>query len=132
MATIEVVPVGYALGAEIRGVDLSKPLTNTARQQITEAWHQHLILVFPDQQLNPEQMIEFTASFGKVDPNEAAPYYRDPPHTEILIVTNKSMDGKPSETATAGSSWHSDRTYTVRPTKASLLLCKEKPPVGGV
>ena len=131
MATIEVVPVGYALGAEIRGVDLSKPLTNTARQQITEAWHQHLILVFPDQQLNPEQMIEFTASFGKVDPNEAAPYYRDPIHTEILIVTNKSMDGKPSETATAGSSWHSDRTYTVRPTKASLLLCKEKPPVGG-
>ena len=129
--TINVRQVGYALGAEITGVDLRKPLDNSARQQILDAWHQHLVLVFPKQDLTPEELIAFTASLGELDPNDATPYYRDPKHKEILIVTNKPMDGKPSETATAGTSWHSDRTYTTRPTKGALLWCKEKPPVGG-
>lgn len=128
---MNVKPVGYALGAELSDVDLRKPLSEAQKQQIWDAWHQHLVLVFPNQDLTPEQFIALTAALGEVDPNDAAPYYRDPMHKEILIVTNKPMDGKPSETATSGSSWHSDRTYTTRPTKASLLLCKEKPPVGG-
>jgi taurine dioxygenase len=128
---INVRQLGYALGAEITGVDLRKPLDESTRKDILEAWHKHLVVVFPRQDLSPEQLIAFTASFGDLDPNDAAPYYRDPDHKEILIVTNKPMDGKPSETATAGTSWHSDRTYTTRPTKAAMLLCKEKPPVGG-
>ncbi len=131
MQTITVTPRGYALGAEITGLDLREALSESARQQIIDAWHQHLVLVFPKQELTPEQMIRFTGCFGDIDPNEAAPYYRHPAHKEMLIVTNKPMDGKPSETATAGTSWHSDRTYTLRPTKASFLWCQEKPPVGG-
>ncbi|MDP3715810.1 MAG: TauD/TfdA family dioxygenase [Burkholderiales bacterium] len=131
MTAITVKPIGFALGAAITGVDLTKPLSMSIKEQVSEAWREHLVLVFPDQKLSPEQMIEFTSSFGSLDPNDAAPYYRDPTHKEILIVTNKPLDGKPSETATAGTSWHSDRTYTLRPTKASFLLCKEKPSVGG-
>lgn len=131
MPTLTVTPRGYALGAEISGLDLREPLDETTRNNILDAWHQHLVLVFPGQNLTPQELIRFTANFGELDPNDAAPHLRHPQHKEVLIVTNQPVNGRPSETATAGTSWHADRTYTLRPTKASFLMCQQKPPVGG-
>ena len=59
MQTITVTPRGYALGAEITGIDLREPLSDAARQQIMDAWHKHLVLVFPKQELTPEQRKAF-------------------------------------------------------------------------
>jgi taurine dioxygenase len=131
MSQLRVRPLGFALGAEVTGVDLRKPLGELLRRQIMEAWHQHLVLVFPDQDLSAEEQIAFSRNFGELEANESQPYYRDPAHPEILLVTNRAIGGKPSETRNTGRNWHADLTYTVRPAKGSLLLCKEKPAVGG-
>ena len=131
MSQLWVRPLGFALGAEVTGVDLRKPLGELLRRQILEAWHQYLVLVFPGQDLSAEEQIAFSRNFGELETNESQPYYRDPGHPEILLVTNRAIGGKPSETRNTGRNWHADLTYTVRPAKGSLLLCKEKPAVGG-
>ena len=131
MSQLRVRPLGFALGAEVTGVDLRKPLGELLRRQILEAWHQYLVLVFPGQDLSAEEQIAFSRNFGELETNESQPYYRDPGHPEILLVTNRAIGGKPSETRNTGRNWHADLTYTVRPAKGSLLLCKEKPAVGG-
>jgi taurine dioxygenase len=131
MGQINVEQLGFAAGALVTGLDLRKPLNDFAKKEVLEAWHRYLVLIFPDQDLEAEQQIAFTRNFGELEQNEFQPHYRDPLHPEILLVTNKHLNGKPSETRNTGRNWHSDLTYTNRPAKASLLLCKEKPPVGG-
>jgi taurine dioxygenase len=123
--------LGFALGGEVTGIDLRKPLNDLARREILDAWHRHLVLVFPGQDLSAAEQIAFSRNFGELEDNESLPYYRDPGHKEILLVTNKPIGGKPSETRNTGRNWHADLTYTPRPAKGSLLLCKEKPAVGG-
>jgi taurine dioxygenase len=131
MARITVTPLGFALGAEVTGLDLREPLDDLSRQELLNAWHKHLVLVFPGQDLDAGQQIAFSRNFGELEQNDFQPHYRDAAHPEILLVTNKMTNGKPSETRNTGRNWHSDLTYTTRPAKASLLLCKEKPPIGG-
>ncbi len=131
MARLTVTPLGFAAGAQVTGPDLRAPLDDLTRKQILDAWHKHLVLVFPGQDLDSQQQIAFTKNFGEPEQNDFQPHYRDPLHHEILLVTNKPRDGKPSETRNTGRNWHTDLSYTTRPAKASLLLCKEKPPVGG-
>ena len=131
MNRITINPLGFAAGAAVTGLDLRQRLDDLACQQILDAWHKHLVLVFPAQDLDSQQQIAFTRRFGEPEQNDFQPHYRDPAHHEILLVTNKPRDGKPSETRNTGRNWHTDLSYTTRPAKASLLLCKEKPPVGG-
>ncbi len=124
-------PLGFALGAEVTGVDLRAALAPQDREAIYQAWLKHLVLVFPGQDLQPDELIAFSHQFGELDRHDSTPHYRDPAHPEILLVTNRPRDGKPSETRNTGRNWHSDLTYTNRPAKGAVLLCKEKPPVGG-
>lgn len=131
MSNIEVRPLGYAAGAEVLGLDLRKPLSSTEVEQVNAAWHQHLVLVFPGQDLTPPQLIEFTGKLGDIERNENVPYYRHPEYPEVLLVTNKQVNGKPSQTRNTGRNWHADLSYTDRPAKGSVLMCKEKPDVGG-
>jgi len=131
MSTLQVKPIGYALGAEVTGVDLRRPIEPAMKDAINEAWLRHLVLVFPGQDLSTTEQIAFSRCFGELDKHEFQPRYTHPDHREILLVTNKLIDGKPSDTRNTGRNWHTDLTFTSRPAKGALLLCREKPPVGG-
>ncbi len=131
MNTVKVTKLGYAAGAKVTGVDLGRPLSDAERQAVLDAWHQHLVLVFPGQALTPPQLIGFTSQIGEVERNENVPYYRHPEYPEVLLVSNKPVNGKPSQTRNTGRNWHSDLSYTDRPAKGSVLMCQEKPEVGG-
>jgi len=128
---ITVTPLAYAAGASVTGVDLRKPLNAEQIKAITKAWHEHLVLVFPGQDLAPQELVTFTSQFGDIERNDNVPYYRHPEYPEVLLVSNKPVNGKPSQTRNTGRNWHADLTYTDRPAKGSALLCKEKPAVGG-
>lgn len=133
MSHIDVKPLGYALGAEVSGIDLRQPLSAADRKAINEAWLRHLVLVFPGQQdLTPEEHIAFSRNFGDLDQHESQPpTYLHPDHREILVITNRRVGGKPSGTRNTGRNWHTDLTYTLAPAKGALLLCRERPTVGG-
>ena len=127
MSQIKIAPLGFAAGAEVTGVDLSKPLSSADQSVINQAWLKHLVLVFPGQDLSPEQQIAFSRNFGLLE----APTTLHPDHREILVLSNKMVNGKKSGTHNSGRNWHTDLTYTPRPAKGAILHCKEKPPVGG-
>jgi taurine dioxygenase len=128
---MQVRSLSNALGAEVKGIDLAKPLSAADIGAIRLAWREHLVLLFRDQELPPEAHIAFSRHFGELDRHEALPRYRHPDHPEIFMVTNREVDGKPSATRNTGRQWHNDLSYTRRPARGALLYCRECPPVGG-
>ncbi len=131
MSGIAIEQVGYACGARITGVDLSKPLADADVRVIRSAWLQHLVLVFPGQEIDPFQLVSFSRHFGDLEDYESQPFNRHPDINEVMVLTNKRTNGKPSPTYNAGQNWHTDLSYTVRPAKGTTLYCMEKPSVGG-
>lgn len=131
MSDLELIPLTSALGAEVRGIDISRDLDSGDIGAIRDAWHRYHILLFRGLDLTPEQHIAFSRQFGELDTHDATPFDRLDDHPEILEVTNKPKDGKPSETRNTGRNWHSDYAYTNRPSAGSMLYCAEKPETGG-
>jgi taurine dioxygenase len=130
-AVIEARPLGYALGAEIIGFDIRDPLDTETVAAIREAWHQHHVIVLRDQNASPDDILRFARGFGDLDDHAQTPFYRKDGYPELLEITTKPKNGKPSETRNVGRNWHSDYAYTPRPAAASILYCVEKPPIGG-
>ena len=124
--------LSHALGAEVTGVDLRNPLDEATFGEIRRAWHEHLLLRFPAQDLDYAQYIQFGERFGELEKYlHSNKDYTHPEHPEIYFITNHEMHGKPSETRDVGREWHTDQSYTARPLKATMLYCKEIPEAGG-
>ena len=62
---ITAIPLSEHIGAEVRGVDLTKPLDEATRAEIYRLWLKHLILLFRGQELSQEQLIQATQVFGE-------------------------------------------------------------------
>lgn len=133
MPDLAITPLGYAMGAEVTGLDLTRPLDDLTRRRVYDAWLKHVVLVFPgNAHLTPGQHIAFSRNFGELDQHESqAPETLLEGHREILVVSNKQRMGRPSQTRNTGRNWHTDLSYSLRPAKAAALLCLEKPSVGG-
>jgi taurine dioxygenase len=127
---MEVRKLAHALGAEVIGVDITQPLDAATIAAIRAAWMEHLVLVIRGCDLTPEQHIRFSRYFGDLElhPNK---YNRHPEHPELYILTNRQIEGRPSDTRGAGRKWHSDGIYKLKPSMGSLLHSREIPPVGG-
>ena len=70
---IEVTPLSPACGAEIKGVDLTKPLSRDTVEAIKDAWGKHLVLVFRGQKVSQDDQLRFAAYFGDLGhPQEGA------------------------------------------------------------
>ncbi|NCW38814.1 MAG: TauD/TfdA family dioxygenase, partial [Betaproteobacteria bacterium] len=131
MPNIQIQPVSYALGARVTNIDLSKPVSSSDLKMIQDAWTQHVVLIFPDQKLDPKLLIEFTKNFGDLDNYATQPFNRHPEHDEVMLLSNKPIQGKIHPGANNGQNWHTDLSYTIRPAKATMVYCIEKPSVGG-
>ena len=67
--SIEIIPTGAALGAEIRGVDLAQPLDDATFAAIERAYTAHGVMFFRDQRITPPQQVAFTRRFGEIEFN---------------------------------------------------------------
>jgi taurine dioxygenase len=124
--------LSYALGAEVCGVNVAQPMSESTFGEIYEAFLAHGILLFRDQDITREQHIEFSRRFGALDRHDALPRDRHPDYPELLMVTNEPKpDGSPSDTKYTGRQWHSDMSFTTAPSLGSLLKCYAVPEVGG-
>ena len=116
--------IAGALGAEISGVDLSRPLAAEELAELRKLWLEHLVLFVRGQKLTPAQYMAFAQQLGEP--------------VEYPMV--KGLDGYPMiievkklehERAAFGAIWHSDTVYLERPPMASMLYALEIPPIGG-
>jgi len=122
---IEVKKIAGALGAEVFGVDLSKPLSNAEAEEVHQAYLDNLVVFFPGQSLSPEALIQVADMFGV--PNEypfAKGMYGYPKITPLV----KNAEDKVNF---GGGAFHSDTTYMEVPPVATMLYAVETPPVGG-
>jgi taurine dioxygenase len=131
---IEVLPTGAALGADVRGIDLSRGVDNASFQEIYRAWNNHLVLRFRGQQLDDSALVAFSHKFGELDMAPIPPAGERMPVTlpEIAVISNIVVDGKAA--GSLGNSelvWHQDMSYNELPPKASLLYGIETPSAGG-
>lgn len=131
MTNLVIEPIGYACGARVTGIDLSKPVDADTFDTLYRAWLKHLVLVFAGQTLDPTKLVAFTKRFGELDDYSSQPFNRHPDINEVIVLTNKVTNGKPSKTFNAGQNWHTDLSFTLRPAKATSVYCMEKPSVGG-
>src|SRR5215510_3383904 len=123
--TIEVHNSNPHIGAEIRGVDLSKPLGNQQFQEVHDALMDRLVIFFRDQKLSIEQHKDFARRFGKLHMHPASPNVIAD-HPEVLVI---KADDKAKYIA--GEDWHSDVSCDAEPPMGSILYLTEVPPNGG-
>jgi taurine dioxygenase len=136
---IKVTPLSPACGAEIGGVDLSKPLSEPEVKAIKEAWGKHLVLVFRGQKVSQDDQLRFASYFGDLGSRKKAPealrtrtegVQQD--NEKVLLVSNIKVDGKPIGAFGEGEFWfHIDSGYTPRPYKYTFLYALELPSTGG-
>jgi taurine dioxygenase len=120
---IEVTPLTPALGAEVRGVDLARPLEAGLRARLRAALLEHLVLVFRAQPLTPEQHIAFAREFGPIKRPPVETAHGGPPEVNVLDQTDPRGEG--------ADAWHADNTYTATPPMGSVLRIVQLPGAGG-
>jgi len=122
---IEVTPLSGALGAEIQGVDLSRPLDNETFREVRRAFDENIVIFFRDQNITPQQHLDFGARFGDFDIHPFAAGLDD--HPEVMPVVKEAND----QAGNFGGTWHSDVTFNERPPLGSILYALEVPAHGG-
>ena len=127
---MEIQRITPVLGAKIIGVDLSKPLSNDDFDEVHDAFVSHSVLIFSDQNLSAQNMIDFSNRFGPLMIHVLKDSLLEG-YPEIYKLSNRRTKGKSEGRAYAGQYWHSDLTYEPRPSLGSLLYGIEVPEVGG-
>jgi taurine dioxygenase len=122
--TIEVRRIAGALGAEIHGVDLARPLADDTIAEIRRAFLEHLVIFFRGQTLTPGEFMAFARRMG--EPVEY-PFVKGIEGFPEVIEVKKLEH----ERQNFGGIWHSDTAYLERPPMGSMLLAREIPPYGG-
>jgi taurine dioxygenase len=132
-SSLEHRPLSEALGAEVCGLDLARPLPPAQREALFALWDEHLVLLFRDQKLTDAQLIDFSRQFGELDPPGPNPYGKAylPDHPEINVVANVEINGIPGNLGASELIWHSDLTYVERPPKGAVLYALEVPEASG-
>ena len=146
IATLEIMPTGAPLGAEVRGINLALPIPEDVRAALRKAWADHLVLLVRGQDIDDDQLLAFSNIFGP--PHEAGSRgfhlkaghavdntYMVSKHPSITIISNLGPDGRPvMDNGGLGSYevvWHTDNSYVKVPPAGSVLYSLEVPVNGG-
>jgi alpha-ketoglutarate-dependent taurine dioxygenase len=127
-----------AIGAEVRGVDFSKPLSDVQGAAIHAAWMEHHVLVFPGQAITDEQHVAVTRYFGEPEIFHQN-IIKSKFVKEIFRVSNTDEDGNlvpPSDPVqqqlSSAKKWHTDSSYRPIPAMGSMLHGVEVSRTGGL
>ena len=135
---IKVTPLHLTLGAEVRGVELTRPVVPEVFAEIEAAFNRYGILVFPRQPVTDEQQLAFSRLFGplEVNPNYAGAKMRL--RADIADISNLDAEGRVlarDDTRNlfnlGNQLWHTDSSFKRIPAKCSLLSARELPSSGG-
>jgi taurine dioxygenase len=121
---MEIVPINGFIGAELRGVDLSR-LDDATFREIHDALVKYEVVVMRDQKdMTLEQQMAFGARFGPLVIHPFSPNLPDKPE---VIVLDYSADNPANRT----DIWHADETYRDNPPMATMLRARVIPDRGG-
>jgi len=134
-------PLTPAIGGEVTGIDITKPLKPEEVAAIEAGMDKYAVLVFPGQQLTDEQQMAFTVNFGPIEDARGGNVTK--PQDKRLVtgmndVSNLGKDGKPLARDSrqrlfniGNMLWHSDSSFRPIPAKYSLLSARVVNKKGG-
>jgi taurine dioxygenase len=130
-------PLSDVCGAEIVGIDMRQPLSQSEVAAIELAFNRYKVLLIRKQPLTARELADFSAQFGKLQVHVQRKY-QYPEVPEVVQMTNKKPDGSFDEVGAARGAapqtrdgWHSDLSFEEKPAKATLLHAVEIPDRGG-
>ncbi len=129
-------PLEERIGAEVRDLDLSKPLSGPQVVELRQLWTRCGVLRFRGQRLDDEQLMSFSRHFGELDEapmglatREQRARLRNP---FVTSISNIVEGGRPIGGLGAGEAqWHCDMAYQPEPSTGSVLYAVEVPESGG-
>lgn len=122
---IQVTKLTAPLGAELSGIDLSKPLDEPVRDEIARALLDNLVIFFRDQDITVDDHLRIARSFGDLYTH---PVYQPRKDEGLAEVFELESD---AERPFVADRWHTDITFEPNPPKASILRAVEVPEAGG-
>jgi len=133
---LDIVPLTRHIGAEIRGIDLRERPDDDTVRAIYQAWLDHLVIVFPGQQLSQEDFIRVTGYFGEIGEISRPPKYFPKGYSRLLpgimMISNIRENGEPIGALPDGEMmFHHDMIHAAVPSKGTLLYSVEIPSAGG-
>lgn len=130
---LDVNPLAGALGAEITGLDLSKPLNDSDVTEIQDAFLEHQLLCFRSKPLAPSDFSKLSRHFGEPQLQLLRKSrHGEVPEISVLDSTYKNPEDKPTDFKhNRKSGWHTDDSYFETPAKVTLLQSLEIPESGG-
>jgi len=120
---IETKLLSGALGAEIKGIDLTD-ISDENFQKINDLLLEHKVIFFRNQNISSEDQINLAKKFGPLEKHVYVIGLKG--HPEIIRII-KGADEKHQW----GETWHTDVSYNPKPTKVIILRSRKIPPVGG-
>lgn len=130
LVSLDIRPIQPDIGAEIHGIDISRPLDPATRDAIRAAVIKHKVVFFRDQTLDSESQAAFARQFGPLythpSPN------RDPriaPIHKIAAADFKKVEYR--NYAARGDVYHSDTSWRLDPTWGAVLRAVDLPERGG-
>lgn len=133
---LEVRPLTKHIGAELRGIDLRQPLDKSTRKAIYQAWLDHLVIVFPDQKLEQEDLLRVSSYFGEIGALRRPPKFFPPGFNRLLpnimLISNIRENGEPIGALPDGEMmFHHDMIHAPIPHNGTFLYSVEIPTHGG-
>ena len=123
VTVIEIRPLTPTIGAEVRGLDLGEPPDVGAFAELEQAFLDHKVLFFRDQDITTDQHLAVCRHFGELELHPFVP--PKPGYPEVMVLVH---DDKHPGTENA---WHSDVTWRQEPSLGSMLRAVEVPDTGG-
>ena len=128
-AAMDIIPLSDHLGAEVLGIDLTRPVGDSVRTQLADAFARYGVLAIRQQSLSPPSMLEAVQIFGAVF-HQHNTRFALPDCPEIHYISNQDRfpDGR---RYIPGEGWHTDHSNDTRPPKATVLHAVTLPDRGG-
>jgi taurine dioxygenase len=118
-------PVTTAIGAEILGVDLRRPLDDETYALVRRAYNERGVVFFRDQQLDAEACLAFGRRFGPLTTSNIAAHLVDG-YDDLQLM--RKAEGA---TVVNGGEWHTDQSFRPLPVMGTFLIARQVPSYGG-
>ncbi|MBB1200491.1 taurine dioxygenase [Enterobacteriaceae bacterium 89] len=120
---LNIVPLGPYIGAQVSGLELSRPLSDNQFEQLYHAVLRHQVVFLRQQTLTPQQQRGLALRFGDL---HIHPVYPHAEGVEEIIVLDTHNDNPPDN-----DNWHTDVTFIETPPAGAILAAKQLPETGG-
>lgn len=131
IAKLEIRPLQPTLGAEIGGVDLSRPISDETRDALKAAILKHKVVFFRDQKLTDDQQADFAARFGPLYTHPSAKRHDNIAPLHRIAATDFNARELVADPTSVESGYHTDTSWRLVPTWGAVLRAVTLPEVGG-